>query len=70
MKIYWYVWQTEICTGKIECVGAFDNPEDALERLEWCINSDREMHQWFRYTYNVNARDASMVQIYLQGQRS
>ena len=54
-KIFWYVWQTEIRTGKRECVGAFDNQKDALERLEWCINSDNEMHQWFRYTYKVNA---------------
>ena len=55
MKIFWYVWQTEIRTGKRECVGAYDNQKDALDRLEWCINSDREMHQWFRYTYKVNA---------------
>ena len=54
-KIFWYVWQTEIRTGKRECVGAYDNQKDALDRLEWCINSDREMHQWFRYTYKVNA---------------
>lgn len=54
-KIFWYVWQTDIRTGKRECVGAFDNPEDALERLEWCINSDNEMHQWCRYTYKVSA---------------
>lgn len=54
-KIFWYVWQTEIRTGKRECVGAFDNQKDALGRLEWCINSDNEMHQWFRYTYKVNA---------------
>ena len=60
-KIFWYVWQTEIRTGKRECVGAFDNPEKAQERLEWCINSDREMHQWFRYTYKVNEVNIAAV---------